>query len=213
MIRPNVSWRMLPRLSVACLLALSFYGEIAAQDSSAPSTSSVPTGLPSESPSSLPSVSSLPTASAVPTLYESAVPTIRTECYTNLTLLFEDQKETNSFVQKTFTLCPDTTFDVGFSDSNGECCFDGMRYLSARKNTRFQCGEDGSSDNNCIITGGESHVVYVSLIDDEDGDNVEFAGITFVDAKLVTLFLGNAGDITFEDCIFRVRKELSPRFV
>jgi hypothetical protein len=278
MILLNVSRRMVPRLAMACLLALSFRGEIAAQDTSAPSTSNVPTGLrsespssvpsvsilptvtavptglpsespssvpsvsslptvtavptglpsespssvpsvsslptasaaptplPSESPSSVPSGSSLPTASAAPTPLESAVPTVRTACYKNLTLLFEDQEKTNPFVQKTFTLCPDTTFNIGFSDSGGECCFDGMRYLSARKNTRFQCGEDGKIENNCIITGGESHVVYVSLINDEDGDNVEFAGITFVDAKLVTLFLGNSGDISFIDCIFRVRK-------
>jgi hypothetical protein len=192
-----------PRLSVACLLALSFRGEIAAQSavpSAAPSTSAVPTGLPSGSPSSLPTISAVPTASPV-------------GCYTNLTTLYEDQLDDDIFVQKVYTLCPNTTFVIGYSDSTGDCCFDGDTYLSARKNTRFQCGEDGKLSNNCLVTGGETHVVYVDLINDEDGDNVEFAGITFEDAKLVTLFLGNAGDIKFIDCVFKVRKYLGPFFV
>jgi hypothetical protein len=194
-----------PRLSLACILALSFRSEIAAQSdfpSVAPSTSAVPTGVPSVAPSTF----------AMPTGLQSESPTTLLEnespgaCYSNLTVLFEDQLDDDQFVQKTYTLCPNTTFVMGFSDSAGDCCYDGMIYLSARKNTRFQCGEDGKLENNCLITGGETHVVYVDLINDEDGDNVEFAGITFENAKLVTLFLGNAGDISFIDCLFKVRK-------
>jgi hypothetical protein len=196
MMLPHVS-----RLSLACILALSFISEIAAQSdfpTVAPSISAVPTGAPS--------------TSAVPTGLQSGSPTTLLQnqspgaCYSNLTVLFEDQQDDDQFVQKTYTLCPNTTFVMGFSDSTGDCCFDGMIYLSARKNTRFQCGDDGKLENNCLVTGGETHIVYIDLINDEDGDNVEFAGITFEDAKLVTAFLGNAGDVTFIDCVFKVRK-------
>jgi hypothetical protein len=187
------------RLTLACILALSFISESAAQSptvapstSAAPSTSPVPTALQSESPT---------------TILENQMPG---SCYKNLTVLFQDQQDDDQFVQKTYTLCPNTTFVMGFSDSTGDCCFDGMIYLSARKNTRFQCGEDGKAENNCLVTGGETHVIYVDLINDEDGDNVEFAGITFADAKLVTLFLGNAGDVSFIDCVFKVRKVYVP---
>jgi hypothetical protein len=188
-----------PRLSLACILAISFRSEIAAQ-----------TDFPSVAPSTaVPTVA--PSASAVPTGLQSESPTTLIEnqmpgaCYSNLTTLFEDQLDDDQFVEKTYTLCPNTTFALGYSDSNGDCCFDGQLYLSARRNTRFQCGEDGKVENNCVITGGETQVVYVELINDEDGDNVEFAGITFEDAKLVTLFLGNEGDISFIDCLFKVR--------
>lgn len=180
MILPNV-----PRFSVACIFALSFCSEIAAQSdfpSIAPSISAVPTELP---------------------------PT----CYSNLTTLYYDLLDADQFLQKTVILCPNTDFVIGFSGSNGDCCYGGDIYLSARKNTRFQCGEDGKLSNNCRLIGGETHVVYVDVLNDEDGDNVEFAGITFEDAKLVTLFLGNAGDITFIDCEFKVRKYLCPCFV
>jgi hypothetical protein len=211
---PNLS-----RLSLACILALSFRNEIAAQSdfpSVAPSTSAGPTALQSGSPlaSAVPSVA--PSSSAMPTRIHSESPTTLLEnqapgaCYSNLTVLFQDQLDDDQFVQKTYTLCPNTTFDMGYSDSTGDCCFGGQIYLSARKNTRFQCGEDGKLENNCLVRGGETHVVYVDLINDEDGDNVEFAGITFEDAKLVTLFLGNAGDITFIDCLFKVRKVFVP---
>jgi hypothetical protein len=198
---PNV-----PRLSLACILALSFLSENAAQTSDFPSVAPSTSAVPSVAPST----------SAVPTGLQSESPTTLLEnqspgaCYSNLTTLFIDQLDDDQFVQKTYTLCPNTTFNMGFSDSNGDCCFDGMIYLSARKNTRFQCGEDGKLENNCLITGGETHVVYVDLINDEDGDNVVFSGITFQDAKLVTLFLGNAGDISFIDCVFKVRKYLCP---
>jgi hypothetical protein len=217
----NLSWRMAQRLSVACLLALSFHGEIAAQSATAvpslaPSTLAPSTLAPSTlAPSTLaPSTSAVPSlepsTSTMPTDLASASPSsirdIPGYCYSNLTVLYEDQKDDNVFEEKTYTLCPNTTFNIGFSDALGNCCFDGQSFFNVRKNTRTQCGEDGKSSNNCLVIGGETHILYLDLIKDEDGANVEFAGITFEAAGLVTMFLANAGDISFLDCIFRVRK-------
>jgi hypothetical protein len=189
---PNVAWRMVQRLSVACLLVLSFRGEIAAQETSSPTVA--------------PSTSIAPTATEVPTVTAPS-------CYSNLTTLYDDQQAGNIFVEKIYTLCPNTTFVVGVSDGQGGCCSEGQLFLSPRRNTRTQCGEDGKSSNNCVIVGGESQVIFLEMIEDEGGANVEFAGITFEDASLVTAFLGNAGDVSFTDCVFRVSKKLCPCFV
>jgi hypothetical protein len=177
----------------------------------APSTT--PSMTPSTAPTAIPTATPTAVPTATPTAVPTATPTAAYACYTNLTVLAEDQLDDDPLVQITYTLCPNTVFEVGFSDSNGDCCFDGQSFLSARKNTRFQCGENGNVDNNCIVTGGESHVIFFNEISDEVSNNAEFAGITFVNAARVTLFLGSLGDITFQDCIFRVRRQSCPCFL
>jgi hypothetical protein len=179
--------------------------------STAPSTS--PSTAPSMAPSTAPSMAPSTAPTATPTAVPTATPTAAFACYTNLTVLFVDQLDGDPLVQTTYTLCPNTVFEVGFSDSNGNCCFDGQVFLTARKNTRFQCGQNGDIDNNCPASGGETHVVFFNEILDEVStvnNNAEFAGITLENAALVTLFLGSSGDITFQDCIFRVRRQSCP---
>jgi hypothetical protein len=215
----NVSWRMV-RLSVACLLAFSYSGDIAAQETGTPTgspvtgspvTGSPVTGSPvTGSPVTGSPVTGSPTSNPTATVITPEIPAA---CYSNLTTLDVDVKADNPFIQKVYTLCPNTTFDVGFSKSSGECCFDGQRPFSPRSNSRFQCGEDGKSSNGCVLIGGESHILFVEAIADQPGVNIAFAGITFQDAQLVTFFLGNSGDMTFTDCIIRVRKSFCPCFV
>jgi hypothetical protein len=79
--------------------------------------------------------------------------------------------------------------------------------ILTRSNSIYQCGEDGKSSNNCIITGGEYHVFheYVSY-GKENKVNVVMKGLTFEDANGGGLIIAAPGDITFIDCVFRVRR-------
>jgi hypothetical protein len=129
-------------------------------------------------------------------------------CYDDLTLLYNDLQSADLLVQKTYTLCPNTVFEVGASSLFGECCTDGgQNPLVARPNTRFQCGEDGKSANDCVLRGGTFQ--FLSTFPTSAGtpnENVEVSGITFENAANGALSLSHAGDITFTDCIIRVRE-------
>ena len=75
------------------------------------------------------------------------------------------------------------------------------------ENTRFQCGNDGLSSNNFTLRGGRSHFVSSRSVEETDNTNVQVAGITFEGANFFTAILGNAGDITFTDCVWKVSRE------
>jgi hypothetical protein len=127
-------------------------------------------------------------------------------CYDDLTALYNDLQTADLFAQKTYTLCPNTVFGVGVSSLLGGCCSDGgQNPLVARPNTRFQCGEDGRSGNNCVLRGGtfQFQSTFFSSVGTSN-ENVQVSGITFESAAKVGIVLSQAGDVTFTDCIIRV---------
>lgn len=130
-------------------------------------------------------------------------------CFTNLTEIMLLQATLDPLADKVFTLCPNTIFDIGFPSSGGACCFDGQHPLVARQNTRFQCGETGASSNNCILRGGRSQFLSAPELLNEDNSRVQVAGLSFESAAFFTAVLGNAGSITFSDCVWRVRVKLT----
>jgi hypothetical protein len=142
-------------------------------------------------------------ATVAPTVSPLDIP----ECFSNLTKLGLAQATADPFVQKVWTLCPNTIFDIGFPFANGECCFIGQPPLVALENTRFQCGSDGLSSNNCTLRGGRSHFVSSRSAEETDNTNVQVAGMTFESANFFTAILDNAGDITFTDCVWKVSRE------
>jgi hypothetical protein len=134
-------------------------------------------------------------------------------CYLNLTRLNDALQTADVSTQRTYTLCPNTVFDIGISTPFGECCQEesGQHPLVATPNTRFQCGSDGKSSNNCVIRGGTFQFQSVFSFTGTSfttatvsNDNVQVAGITFESASNIGLRLSQAGDITFTDCIIRV---------
>jgi hypothetical protein len=130
-------------------------------------------------------------------------------CYDDLTVLYNDLQSADLLAQKTYTLCPNTVFEVGASSLFGECCSDGgQNPLVARPNTRFQCGEDGKSENGCVLRGGtfQFQSTFSSSSVGTPNENVQVSGITFETAVNVGLILSQAGDVTFTDCIIRVRE-------
>jgi hypothetical protein len=135
-----------------------------------------------------------------------ATPSDGSSCWDNTTAIFQHLVVANPFSTNTYILCPDTVFKVGFTDSQGLCCEDGELPLMARTNTKFQCGEDGSSENNCVLVGGTTQVLMNDLTFSEtEATNVIFQGLTFVDAGMTASMPNQAGDMTFLDCIFAVR--------
>jgi len=140
-------------------------------------------------------------------LTTSVVTTTPEGCYTSLDDIFEVISDDDKlFQKKRFVICPGTVMDVGFLVP-GVGIEKGQSPLIPRSNTEFLCGEDGSSENNCVIRGGDFGVIVVPVFFRQDlsVNNVLIKGFTFVGQVQYAAFLASQGDITFEDCITKVR--------
>ena len=71
--------------------------------------------------------------------------------------------------------------------------------MQLRPNTRYKCGADGKSTNNCTLTGGLFQIVATAH-DREENENILVEGITFRGGA-ATLMVSNS-NVTFRDCIF-----------
>eukprot|EP00977_Amphora_coffeiformis_P029902 scaffold43448_cov199-Amphora_coffeaeformis.AAC.3 len=86
--------------------------------------------------------------------------------------------------------------------------------LLAQSNTRFSCGDNGSLEDRCIMTGNQGGTLLAVNSDlafeEKAASNVTFEGITFERpvARIVDLF--NAGEITFKNCLFRFTTQFVP---
>jgi hypothetical protein len=161
------------------------------------------TTVPTISPTFTPTNTLQPTATATKSPIPAPVP-VR-PCYSNLTEIEDLVSLKSPFVVETYTLCPDTTYIMGSFDATANANIDGWRPIFTRANTIFQCGADGKSSNNCVITGGVYQLMHeVLTFNGEIKDNVVIKGITFEDATTGGILLAAPGDITFIDCIFRV---------
>ena len=134
-------------------------------------------------------------------------------CYTDLRSLNADLMQKNPFDIETFTLCPNTIFEVG--DNHGvELGFvNGDEPLRPRSNAILRCGESGSSQNNCTIRGGDAQFqMFLSHHPESFRENVLVQGITYesVSPTRVALAIVAPGYIEFRDCVFKVRNGANP---
>ena len=126
-------------------------------------------------------------------------------CYTNLTLLDIDERNvTDTTVNRTYILCPETTFETGFVTVEGDIF--GMPPLTLRRNMHIFCGEDGSSSNNCLITTGTFGLTSIPANFEPPvlSENVLVQGVTFSNNADFALLIGLAGSFKFIDCVFKV---------
>jgi hypothetical protein len=159
--------------------------------------------LPTVVPTFTPTATLLPTAA--PTRAPIPAPVPIRPCYSNLTEIEHLVSLKDPFIVETYILCPDTIYTMGSFDPITEISIDGWKPIFTRANSIFQCGEDGKSSNNCILTGGAVQIFHeVVTFNREDKNNVVIKGITFEDAKTGGVVLAAPGDITLIDCIFRV---------
>ena len=123
------------------------------------------------------------------------------DCFSNLTLISEAEFNlTDLSVARKYILCQDTTFP---------------QILILRSNATAQCGDDGSSANNCLIEQIDFAFAGIGMAPELIGlpdtvvENVLVQGITMdffaveIDpAPITTVFVAmRAGDVTFKDCV------------
>ena len=146
-----------------------------------------------------------PTTAATPTT--AAQPTEPLPCFTSLTTLDEVERNvTDIEVVRNYVLCANTTFFTGFLTTNGDI-LGGDKPLTLRKNMHIYCGEiDGSSDNNCVVSRGSFGLTSIPNNFDPPtfNGNVIVQGVTFENAALYAVLIGQAGGFQFIDCIFSV---------
>ena len=133
--------------------------------------------------------------------------TVPPGCIDNSTTLFRAMLRASSFEPNTYVICPNTTITVGNFDSDGLCCVGGDFALMTRSRSTVLCGEDGKSENNCIFKGGNTQFFYVgSFFGDSIAQEVVVSGVTFDSSEFLSTAMSNRGDITFIDCVWKVRK-------
>ena len=101
----------------------------------------------------------------------------------------------NNSIPVTYIICPNTVFD-----------FDNPSNLwEMNGNTNYLCGADGSSKNNCTVTGGNAHfTIYSFTFNDSSKENILVSGFTFEKARFISGIIAAWGKHTFRDCIFKV---------
>lgn len=158
-------------------------------------TSTMPSDMPSLSPTA-------PTVSPQPTTVM-----MRDDCFADLGEIYEMEKSVkDTTVKRKYVLCPGRTFHMGAWTEDHEIK-DGEPFLALRPNVLYQCGEDGSRMNNCVLKGGDFGLasyygVFGGIYETVPG--VEIVGLTFESQKLFSALLQAAGDITFTGCAFKV---------
>ena len=141
----------------------------------------------------------------VPTLAPTPFVEPEKGCYTDLNQVAARLQAKNAFEVETYTLCPNTVYKIGFLGANG-LTEDGFPALTLRQNTRYICGADGKSSNNCVITGGQFQIISTySSFNKEVKSNIVVKGVTFQNGQTAGALLVAPGEVQFEDCIFRVR--------
>lgn len=107
----------------------------------------------------------------------------------------------------TYVLCTDTEYFTGETFD----IFTGTSFpIIPRSNSKIQCGEDGSSDDNCVVSGNIGFISSSFLSSGNPLDpivNVSVEGLTFKGGEFANagILLAAEGDITFTDCIIEVR--------
>jgi hypothetical protein len=111
-------------------------------------------------------------------------------------------------VSRTYVICPNKLYEIGELDVNRGIRKkdDGSPPLPLRSNVHLLCGENGSRDNLCYITGGYLQVDGTAIggISDDLMENVLVEGFVFVDAIMYSFWGMKSGHVTFRDCEWRV---------
>ena len=159
--------------------------------------------MPSDAPSMVPTSLSVVQTSP-PTKMVS-----HEKCFDDLKEIYDLEKAIEDTThRRKYILCPGKKFYIGYLESNGEI-IDGQPFLMLRPNVIYQCGDDGSRANDCILSAGDIALAsYYGVYDGiyETVDNVVIQGLTFSSQELFATILEAAGDVKFIDCLFKVSR-------
>ena len=166
-----------------------------------------PTGTPTMAPTLAPTRERVPTTSPAPTGWTAQ----QEGCFDNLMAIYEMERDLQDPSEnRRYTLCPDTTYHLGELREDGQI-INGDAFLMLRPNVMYQCGDDGSRRDNCVLKGGDFGLLSLYGVFEgvfETVENVKIKGITFESQLLFGAVMEAAGDIQFIDCAFKVRKNL-----
>jgi len=139
--------------------------------------------------------------------------------YTNTTLLNSDIITDMQFIYNGgdmpeyfhYILCPQTTFKVA-SLAPGQEMEGDSPIIPGLSNSLFTCGEEGNSEDNCIIEGGDFHFYFPDFV---IADQVYIAGLTFSGSKGASIY-GDAhpsSHVVFIDCHWKFNTGTSTVYV
>jgi hypothetical protein len=139
-------------------------------------------------------------------------------CYTSLKALNDAQvvraKAFNYSTVVTYVLCPNTVFaaprpiypddDEFYTAEFFNFQFDNGLVVDG--NSRYLCGDDGKSSNNCTIKESPQIVSYLFNYDRTSKDNILVSGLTIdgSNSNGPAILIVAPGTITFKDCIVKV---------
>ena len=104
----------------------------------------------------------------------------------------------NNSVPVTYVICPNTVFDMSALPED-------VAFWEMNGNTNYLCGEKGSSESNCTVTGGEVQAAIIYFpFEFSSKENILVQGFTFEKSSLISVAIASEGEHTFRDCIFRV---------
>lgn len=131
------------------------------------------------------------------------------DCYEDLNMVNQRELALSSKevgLARTYVLCPNTIFFMGRLNPSGG--FDGgFDAIIPRPNVHYKCGDDGASTNNCRLLDGTFPII--SFGGDAEHTNVIFEGLTIESSASGGVLAATPGDLTFFDCIFKVRNRAS----
>ncbi|KAG7349597.1 hypothetical protein IV203_012194 [Nitzschia inconspicua] len=129
-------------------------------------------------------------------------------CFSDFNKIYEAERAvTNTNAQRTYIICPNKLYEVGFLDFNNNLRQRqrGGPPLPLRPNMKLQCGTDGARKNLCWITDGHLQVDGTAIrgLDDDRLDNVELVGFVFIGSVQHSTWIMKPGSVTFRDCEWR----------
>lgn len=137
---------------------------------------------------------------------------VASECLTSLSPIFEaEQSLDDDSNLRLYVLCPETIFEVASSFRKDGTPRDGDHPLFlGRSNIHVLCGEDGRSENNCVLTDGLMQVGFFDKFDtNKTVINALVKGLTFTKARSYNVLAENYGNLTLSDCVFKVCDKLT----
>ena len=161
------------------------------------------------------------TQDGVASMPPPVLPSVDYDCFDSTAEFLQAQQD-GPREQILFIFCPNTEIIIGTianiynNDTrfiNGE-----PPIMVIRSNVEVRCGLDGRVENNCVLRGGVTQVIFqpivpgperFQLIRSELADNVTIRGMTFTGVIDVDPFLGgssaslsNAGNVLMVDCLW-----------
>lgn len=141
----------------------------------------------------------------------------RYPCVTYLDdIYFSEWDVRDSSVTRTYLLCADTTFRVGSRhDDNGTPMGGSYPIILGRSNIRVLCGADGKLENNCAVRDGVVQVAHFDEFDTNKApiENAFVSGISFQEASAINVLVSGAGDVDFQDCVFKSNANVATVYV